>query len=76
MTLEDIKNMDAVTITAAVAAPIIGASPHSIRVAAHREPQSIGFPVIVMGSRVRIPRKPFIEFVESGNHWFSRTWCK
>lgn len=72
--LEIIKNMDSVTITPAVAASVLRINPHSIRVAAHREPQSIGFPVIIIGSRVLIPRLPFIEFVESGSRWFSRTW--
>lgn len=72
MTLEDIKGMDCSTITPAVAASVLGCNPHSIRVAAHTEPQSLGFPVVVMQSRTRIPRIPFINFLEGGKPWFDR----
>lgn len=72
MTLEDIKAMDSSTITPAVAASVLGCNPHSIRVASHTEPQSLGFPVIVMRSRTRIPRLPFINFLEGGKPWFER----
>lgn len=72
MTLEDIKEMDCSTITPAVAASVLGCNPHSIRVAAHTEPQSLGFPVVVMQSRTRIPRIPFINFLEGGKPWFDR----
>jgi len=72
MTLEDIKKMDCSTITPAVAASVLCVNPHSIRIAAHTEPQSLGFPVIVIGTRTRIPRLPFINFLESGSTWFER----
>jgi len=72
MTLEDIKAMDKEYITPNIAASIIGCDPQGIRVAAHTEPESLGFPVCVMRTRTRIPRKPFIEFWESGGPWFSR----
>lgn len=72
MTLEDIKEMDCSTITPAVAASVLGCNPHSIRVAAHTEPQSLGFPVVVMQSRTRIPRIPFINLLECGKPWFDR----
>lgn len=72
MTLDDLKGLDREMITPAVAAGIIGCDPHSIRVAAHTEPESLGFPVIVMGTRTRIPRRAFIRFLENGDPWFSR----
>lgn len=72
MTLEDLKTMDRETITPAIAATVIGCDPNSIRIAAHREPDSLGFPVIVIGSRTKIPRRAFIQFMESGGPWFSR----
>lgn len=72
MTLEDIKVMDRETITPAVAASVIGCDPCSIRIVAHTEPESLGFPVIVMGSRTKIPRRAFINFMESGWPWFLR----
>lgn len=72
MTLEDLKAMDRETITPAIAASILNCNPHSIRLAAHREPESLGFPVSVMGTRTKIPRRAFIEFMENGGPWFSR----
>ena len=64
MTLEDIKKMDTYTITAAIAAPIIGCDPHYIRLMARQDPVKLGFPVIVYGHRLKIPRLPFIKFME------------
>lgn len=72
MTLEDIKAMDSVTITPAVAAKVLNINPESIRLVAHSEPHRLGFPVIVVGTRTRIPRLPFINFLESGSAWFER----
>lgn len=72
MTLEQLKEMDRETITPAIAAGLLGCDPHSIRVAAHTEPESLGFPVVVMGTRTRIPRRAFIRFMEGGGPWFSR----
>lgn len=72
MTLEDIKALDRETITPAIAATVIGCDPNSIRIAAHTEPDSLGFPVIVIKSRTKIPRRAFIQFMESGGVWFSR----
>ena len=72
MTLEDVKAMDRETITPAIAAAVIGCDPNSIRITAHREPDSLGFPVIVVGSRTKIPRRAFIRFMEDGGPWFSR----
>lgn len=64
MTLDDLKRVDRDWLLAREVAPILGTDPHSIRVWAHQRPESMGFPVCVIGSRVRIPKKPFIEFME------------
>lgn len=72
MTLEELKEMDRETITPAIAAAVIGCDPQAIRVAAHTEPESLGFPVIPIKSRTKIPRRAFIRFMESGGPWFER----
>lgn len=72
MTLEELKEMDKEIITPAVAASLLNCNPHSIRIAARTEPQSLGFPVSVMGNRTKIPRRAFIQFLENGGPWFSR----
>lgn len=63
MTLEEIKQSDAVFLTPADVAPVIGCDPNFIRRAAHDRPELIGFPVCVIGTRTRIPRKPFLQFI-------------
>lgn len=64
--LESIKAMDKVTISPAEAAPVFGCDPHFIRLKARTDPASLGFPVTVLGHRTKIPRIPFIRYVEGG----------
>ena len=45
----------------------LGVTPHYIRIQARHDPAKLGFPVIVVGSSVRIPRIPFLNFVK-GTH--------
>lgn len=72
MTLEELKAMDREFITPAIAASIIGCDPNGIRFAAHHEPDGLNFPTSIIKTRVKIPRRPFIRYVESGEPWFSR----
>lgn len=62
-TIEDLKTMEKVFLTATDVAEILGSDPQSIRVAARQRPDLLGFPVTVAGSRVRIPRIPFLRFI-------------
>jgi hypothetical protein len=64
LTLSDLKSQDTATITADTASKVLNCNPHYIRVAARQCPEKLGFPVIVYGSRVKIPRIPFIKFME------------
>lgn len=64
MTLSEIKEMTSETITPAVAARVLGCDPQWIRIVARDHPQRLGFPVVVLGSRVKIPRVGFIRFME------------
>ena len=66
MTLEEIKKSEAVFLSPAEVAPVIGCNPNWIRRAAHDSPGLIGFPVCVIGTRTRIPRKPFLAFIGEG----------
>lgn len=70
MTLQDIKQMDKLMITPAEAAPLIGCDPQLIRVQAQDDPRKLGFPVIVIGRTTKIPRLPFITFIEKGYPFF------
>ena len=64
MTLEELKKLDKAVITPCQAAGVIGCDPQFIRTAARQHPEWLGFPVIVYGSRTKIPRLPFIRYIE------------
>ena len=64
MNLDNLKRIDREWLLACEVAPVLGTDPHSIRVAARLAPERLGFPVCIIGSRVKIPRKPFIQYWE------------
>lgn len=63
MTIEEIKASDKLTLTAADVGPVLGSDPAVIRIQARIDPDALGFPVSVIGNRVKIPRLPFLEFL-------------
>ena len=67
MTLDDIRASTRPYVTPADIAPILECDPQGIRVQAHRDPTMLGYPVIVIGRRVRIPRIPFVRYIEGGD---------
>ena len=66
MTLDDVKRMDSDTITPAIAAQVLGCNPQWIRVAARQDKSLLGFPVVIVRSRTKIPRLAFIRFMGGG----------
>ena len=66
MTWDELRASEKPFVWAHDVAPIIGTSAHAIRVLARENPKELGFPVYRTGSRTRIPRIPFIRFVEQG----------
>lgn len=42
---------------------VLGADPQKIRTQARKCPESLGFPVIIVGNRVKIPRIPFLRYM-------------
>ena len=67
-TLDEIIAMRDVVITPEVASKALGCRPQTIRIAARTAPERLGFPVQVMGHRIRIPRVPFIKFLTGGSY--------
>lgn len=63
MTLEEIRSTSKDMLTPTDVAPVLRCSPYTVTIAARKSPERLGFPVNVMGSRVRIPRLPFLAFV-------------
>ena len=63
MTLDDIAAMEKAWLLPREVAAVLNTTDHSIRVCARQRPDLLGFPTVIMGSRVRIPRIPFLEFM-------------
>ena len=42
---------------------VLGSDPQSIRICARQRPDLLGFPVMLVGNRVKIPRIPFLRFM-------------
>lgn len=63
MTLNEIKNTDKPMLLAQDVAPVLGCDPHSIRIQARQDPDLLGFPVVVIGNRTLIPRRPFLAYI-------------
>lgn len=61
--LEEIMQCERVLLTPAQVAPVLGCDPYSINVQAQKDATKLGFPVVVIGSRVKIPRLPFLQYL-------------
>ncbi len=62
-TIQEIIALDQEFLTPVQAAGVLGTSAQSIRVAARQRPELLGFPVVVIGTRTKIPRVPFLRFL-------------
>ena len=63
MTLPAAERMGTTTLTPAQVASVLHSDPQLIRVAARQRPELLGFDVIIVGNRVKIPREAFIAFM-------------
>lgn len=63
MTLTELEALETEVLTCKQIAPVLMANPATIHHQAMECPERLGFPVIVAGSRVKIPRIPFIMFM-------------
>jgi hypothetical protein len=61
MTLDQLEAMDKEMLVPTDVAPILGCSPYTINVATKDGKNPFPFPIIRMGTRVRIPKRPFIK---------------
>ena len=66
LTLEQIEALDTEVLTCAQVAPLLAANPATIHGQAMERPELLGFPVSVMGRRVKIPKQPFVRFMREG----------
>lgn len=63
MTLDEIRNSTKDVLTPADIADVLNADPQDIRVQARTAPEKLGFPVIIIKSRTKIPRLPFLRYM-------------
>lgn len=66
MTIDEINRSTKEVLTPADIAPVLGADPYGINRAARENPEGLGFPVIVIGNRVKIPRRAFLHWMLYG----------
>ena len=64
MTLDEIEKSDKEVLTCQDVAPLLKCNPATLHMQAMKAPKRLGFPVIVMGSRVKIPKRPFIAYLK------------
>jgi hypothetical protein len=61
-TLQEIENCGKDMLTPADIAPVFGCDAQSIRMQARANAGALGFPTVVMGTRVFVPREGFVRF--------------
>ncbi len=63
-TVQEIENSTSEMLTPAQAAKVLGCDAQTLRIQAKIHPEKLGFPVSVIGTRVRIPRVAFLKFLK------------
>ena len=64
MTLSEMKGVSRDYLTPKEVAGCLGCTPYAINQQAAADAGKLGFPVIMVGKRVKIPRVAFIRFME------------
>lgn len=68
MTLTEIINSDKDFLVPADVAEVLGCKAYSVNLQAHKDIGKLGFPASLIGTRVRIPRLGFINWITGGNN--------
>lgn len=63
MTIDQLRSSDKTFLTPAEVAPTLGSDPQAIRCQVWADVAKLGFPVVIIGRRIKIPRKPFLEYI-------------
>ncbi len=63
MTINEMLQSSEPFLTPVDIAEILHCDPQSIRVQAQTDPSKLGYPVIVINRRIRIPRIPFLRYL-------------
>ena len=63
MTLDEIRNSTKEVLTPGDIAEVLGCDAQDIRWQARTAPERLGFPVIIVKTRTKIPRVPFLRYM-------------
>lgn len=63
LSLRDLEQLPGEMLTPEQVAPVLEMTAHTIRVQAGQNPDVFGFPVMVVGTRVKIPKRPFLLYM-------------
>ena len=67
MTFEEIQESDKYFLTPEDVKDVLGCMPYSINLQAKEDASKLGFPVCMVGTRVKIPRLAFVHWMLYGN---------
>lgn len=62
MTISEIRNSKKTILTPSDVCEVLGCSAYNINRQAMKDPMRLGFPVSIVGTRVKIPREGFLAF--------------
>ena len=62
MTIDEIEASSKTVLTPSDVAGLLGCGPYAINVQANADPAKLGFPVALIGRRVKIPKDGFIKW--------------
>lgn len=65
-TLAEIEALPVEVLTCEQVSKVLMANPSTIHKQATDKPALLGFPVIVVGNRVKIPKLPFLRYMREG----------
>lgn len=63
-TLQEVENYTGEFLTPKDVAKVLGCDAQAIRIQANRCPERLGFPVSIIGTRVKIPKAGFLRFMK------------
>jgi hypothetical protein len=64
MTISEIRASDKLMLTPSDVAPVLGCHPYAINVQVKDDASKLGFPVSLIGTRVKIPREGFLRWFD------------
>ena len=64
MNLDEIRSSTKDVLTPTDVAPVLGCHPYAINVQAKQDASKLGFPVCLIGTRVKIPRIGFLKWFD------------